>query len=906
MTGQDRRHLAAFTLLQRLYPADFRRRFGADQCDLFRDQLREIRHRRGGPGVALYWARVVPSMLRSALAEHVDSLRDRPARALSADLHPLRDSMLHSVLADLRFSLRMLRRSPVFTVVSVVIIALGSGAVTTTWSALRALVMRPVPGATQGERLAGLSLRNTENGREMTMTRTAMERLQVRNRTLTGLAGWNRSNATVQSDAGSVAVSSVQVTGGYFQVLGARAALGRVLTPEDDATVGARPVAVLSHLFWQTQFAGDPAVIGQTIRINRVALTVVGVMGPDFRGAMPIVSDDVYVPTAMTTVLFGTRPAGTPEYVRPIGRLRDGVTFDDATRDLTSILASVAADPDERPEDRRRNSATATMLRAVPEDARGPFQGFLSILVGGAALVLLIASVNVASMLSARAVARAREMNVRRALGAGRWRLIRQLLIETLVLFAMGTAGGVGLAFMATNALEAVRLPVDRSPVIEITPDGRALLVSLGVSLFTALVFGLAPALQGAGRDVATRLRDNSAGAGQRRGIGGRLLIVGQLAASLVLLVSAGLFVRVLDEARRTHPGFATDGIVAASLLPGSWGYSPDRISSVLSTVKERAGTLAGVSDVAFADRLPMTAATSQASIEVPGHERVRADGSVGGIEVSTAQVGDGYFRTLQQPMLEGREFSVGDLSGDAPVVIVNQTLARQLWPDGSALGRSFRIAGRAVTVIGVAGDARYNTVADAVPPVFYSPLNATSNRFLVVRTAAPPAQAIGDLRGLMRSIDGDLPMPVITTLQQATAVGLFPQRVAAAATALMGGVGLLMAAVGLYGVIAYSVGRRTRELGVRMALGATRRDILLLTAREGTQLALAGTIVGLLLAAVITRFLQKLLYEVSPMDAVTFAVTATGLLGVALLATWLPARRAAANSPMQALRTDG
>ncbi len=907
VTRGDRRHLAAFYQLQRIFPTDFRHRFGADQRELFRDQLQDCRRHRGWRGVAAYWIRVVPSMLRSGLAERIDALRERPALTLTVDLNPTRDSMLHSIWTDLRFATRMLLRSPVFTVVATVIIALGSGAVTTTWSALHALVMRPLPGVPGGDRVIGLSLRNTDNGREMTMTRTAMERLQVRNRTLSGLAGWNRSNATVQTENGTTAVTSVQVTGDYFTVLGTRAALGRLLSAADDATLGARPVVVLSDLFWRTQFAGDPAILGKTMRVNRVSLTIVGVTASDFRGAMPIVSDEFYVPMAMTPLLYGMRDPSAPQYVRPVGRLRDGVTLGDATRDLSSILASVSADPTERPEDRRRNSTTVSMLRAVPEDARGPFQGFLSVLVGAAALVLLIASVNVASMLSARAVARAREMTVRRALGAGRWRLARQLLTETLLLFAMGTAGGVGLAFVATNALESLRLPVDRSPVIEISPDGRALLVSLGVSLLTALVFGLAPALQAAGRDVATRLRDNSAGAGTRRRLGGRLLIVGQLAASLVLLVAAGLFVRVLDQARRTHPGFSPDGIVTASLIPGAWGYPQERVTAVFSAVKERASTMTGVRDVAFADRLPMTAATSQETIQVPGRERTRADGSPGGIDVSSMVVGEGYFRTLQQPVREGREFSAADLSADAPHVVVNRTMARTLWPEGSALGRSFRRNGREMTVVGVVGDARYNTIADAVPPVLYLPLSdsSASNRFLIVRSAAPAAEVVGELQRLLRSIDHELPIPMTTTLHQATAVGLFPQRVAALATAFMGGVGLLMAAVGLYGVIAYSVNRRTREIGVRMALGATRRDILKLTGREGSRLALAGTVTGLVLAAGVTRFLQKFLFAVSPMDLVTFGATALLLLAVALLATWLPARRAAANSPMQALRND-
>lgn len=895
------RHEQVFRALQRLFPREFRVRFGDDQAGLFRDQLRQ---HRGLASTTRYWLRVAPSMVRGALLEHVDQWRDRPALSLTAHVPPTRDSMFTTLVQDLAFAGRMLRRSPGFTVVAAFLVALGTGAITTTYSALHALVLRPLPGTRDGRSVIGLELFNRDGGREMTLTRTVLDRLATDSRTLQGMGGWNRSNATLQGSGDAVAVNAVKVTGNLFGLLGTAPSLGRLLAPTDDAAAGTRPVAVLAWRFWQSHFGGDPGILGRSLQLNGATLTIVGVTAPDFLGVMPIVPDEVYVPLAMDRVLHPERAADAPTYLRPVGRLRPGATAEGVARELTTRLAAIVADPTTPEGDRHWARTNAATLRAVPEDARGPFAGFLSLLVGASALVLMIASVNVAAMLSARALARAREMTVRRALGAGRWRLVRQLLTETLLLFALGSAGGVALAMVTTTALERLRLPIDRSPALEISPDPGALAVSLGVTILVALLFGLAPALRASAGQLGTQLRDGAAGAGRRRGGASRFLVVAQLAASLVLLVTAGLFLRGLDQVRRVPLGFEPEGVQAMSLNLQGWGNDTARAREFLGRLRDGAATLPGVTAATYSAFLPMTASGYESDISFPGSP-AGTDGRPRAERVSMMPVSDGYFATVHHPMRAGREFAPED--ADRPRAIVNQTFVDRFWPGQSAIGRSFEHSGRTWTIVGIAADARYSTVAELTRPVVFLPLGVdwSFNRQLLLRSTAPEAAILPAMQALVRSIDPSVPRPVVTSLPRANAVGLLPQRVAAAATSLMGAIGLLMAAVGLYGVIAWGVGQRSREIGVRIALGATRADVLRLVTGEGLRLVAIGTAVGLAAALGVTRFLRSWLLDVSPVDAIAFGATSLLLVGVAALASYLPARRAATRDPVQVLRAE-
>lgn len=901
MSRSRDRQVQVFRLLQRLFPAEFRRRFGDDQAALFRDQLRA---QAGAGARARYWLRVAPSMLRGALMEHLDQWRERPALSLTAHIPPTRDSMFATLAQDLAFAARMLRRSPGFTLVAAVLVALGTGAITTTYSALHALVLRPLPGTRDGGQVIGLQLFNRDGGREMTLTRTVLDRLATDARGLEGLGGWNRSSATLQGSGDALAVNAVKVTGNLFGLLGVRPSLGRLLAAADDAPGGTRPVAVIAWRFWQSHFGGDPAIVGRTVQLNGAALTIVGVTAPGFLGVMPMVPDEVYVPMAMDQVLHPDRGLDAPTYLRPVGRLRPGASTEGVTRELTARLAALIADPATPERDRHWARADAAMLRAVPEDARGPFAGFLSLLVAASALVLMIASVNVAAMLSARALARAREMTVRRALGASRWRLVRQLLTETLILFALGSAGGVAIAVATTSALEELRLPVDRSPALEISPDPGALGVSLGVTLVVAIVFGLAPALRASAGQLGTQLRDGGAGAGRRGGSASRFLVVAQLAASLVLLVTAGLFLRGLDQVRRIPLGFEPEGVHAMSVNLQAWGTDTARARQFLGVLRDRAARLPGVTEATYSAFLPMSASGYDSDIVLP-NAALGSDGRPRAERVSMMPVSDGYFAAVRHPLRAGRDFFAGE--ADLPRAIVNQTFVDRFWPGESAIGRSLVHAGRTWTVVGVAADARYRTIAEVTPPVVFLPLGTDwlSNRQLLVRSSAPDAVILPAMQALVRSIDPSVPRPLVTSLPRANAVGVLPQRIAAIATSLMGAIGLLMATVGLYGVMAWGVGQRAREIGVRMALGATRAQVLQLVLGDGLRLVLTGTLIGLVVAVAVTRFLKAWLLTVNPLDALAFGGTAILLVAVAAMAGYLPARKAAVSDPMVVLRRD-
>jgi predicted permease len=522
----------------------------------------------------------------------------------------------------------------------------------------------------------------------------------------------------------------------------------------------------------------------------------------------------------------------------------------------------------------------------------------MSLLLGAATLVLLIAGVNVAAMLSARYLARRREMAVRAALGAGRSRLLRQLLTEVLALFLAGAVGGFFVASAATTALERLRLPANIPVSLELSPDLRVLAFALAVSLLTGLAFGLAPALQAARQDITPRLRADSAGAGVRRTLLSRALVAGQLALSLVLLVGAGLFMRALNKGQQIDPGFDPGGIATVSLEPESWGYDEPKARALYATLRERMQAVPGVAAVSYTNRLPLMMGSSPNDITLE-------DGTT--VNVHTGSVDVDYFSVLHLPLVQGRPFLGSDAQLAPRVAVVNQTLARRMQPDGVAAGRTFRFRGVPVEIVGVARDAKYATLDERTPAFVYFPIAQVwqPTQSLLVRTTGDAGQLAPAVQQAIDSIDPLLPRPAITTLRQATSISLLPQRAAAIVTGVLGGVGLLLASVGLYGLMAFSASRRTREIGIRVALGAPRSNLLGIVIREGLHLAAAGIVIGLALAAASTPLLGAWLFGISPLDGITFIAMSAVFVAVALLASYLPARRAASLDPVSALRTD-
>jgi len=510
----------------------------------------------------------------------------------------------------------------------------------------------------------------------------------------------------------------------------------------------------------------------------------------------------------------------------------------------------------------------------------------------------------VAGMLLARTVARRREVAMRLALGASRGRLVRQLVTENVLLFAAGGAAGVAMAEWGTRLLARVELPVEMPLALDATPDARVLAFTLVVALLTGIAVALAPALQATRVNPTAGLSGDDARSGRRRSRLRDALVVGQVATSLVLLSASGLFLRALDRGRRVDPGFDVTHVATTALNVGTAGYDEAHGRALYRTLADRLAALPGVTAVAYARVLPLSMNMVGTDVVVPGY--APPGGQVGeAFPVLMDEVDEGYLAATRIALVGGRGIRATDDSGAAYVAVINETFARRLWPDGTAIGRSFQLDGRAVTVVGVARDTKFGRLDEAPAPFMYLPLaqHWRADVNLLVRTAGDPAPTAAAIRRTLAALDPTLPAPTTTTLQQAASVVLLPQRFAVAVTGMLGAVGLLLAVIGLYGVLSFSAAQRTREMGVRLALGARRADVVRLVVREGVRLIAVGMTIGLALALAGTRLLTPFLFGVSPVDPLTFLAIGATLAGVALAASWLPARRAAAVDPAASLR---
>ena len=889
----------AFACLIGLFPSEFRDRFGDEMASVFHDQWCDALERAGWRGTTALWLRTIPAIVHAAAAE-------RHEARIAVPRTSRRESMLVTLVADLRFTARMLRKAPSFAIIAVLCIALGSGAVTTIFSAMNAMVLRPLPGAADAGRLVRMERKEPGRNDGISASYQFYEYLQARTRSLDGVVAWGKASLTLRrgGEPGVEAYGNY-VSGNFFDVLGVRPALGRFFLPEEARTELTHPVIVLSEAMWKSRFGADSALVGREILVNGHAFTLVGIAPTEFRGLDDPIRTDAWLPVQMQRLQRPGRDVlrdASLIWLRLGGRLREGVTAEDARRELSAIAAAFETERIEPSWMAKYADVRLSMLTGLPPDATGPLAGFLGLLLGAAAIVLVIASVNVAAMLSARAIARRREMAVRAALGAGRGRLVRQLLTEILVLFVLGAAGGMMLAILATNALERLPMPTEIPMALELSPDPRVFAFALLISLATGLLVGLAPALRGAKVDLATRLRDGSLASGHRRSLLGNALVVGQLAVSLVLLVGAGLFVRALQRGSDIDPGVVASGVATAPFNVESWGYDEARGRAFYRELRQRISQTPGVSVVSLATMLPLALRSNIDDVEVLGSATI-----AGRTRIHYLQVDADYLATLRIPLRSGRDIAARDDATSPKVAVVNETLAATFWPDGSALGRTFTFRGEAVTIIGIARDAKYASLTEATPPLAYLPVAQHWNprQTLIVRTSGNPRALAPAIGAAVRAIDPGAPRPAVTTLEEAMAVGLLPQRVAAIVTAVLGGVGLLLASVGLYGIIAWSAGARTREIGIRVALGARRADVLRLIAGDGMRLTALGLVVGLAIAALVTRLMTSLLFGVSALDGLTYAIMTVLLAAVGLTASLAPALRATRVDPQRILRSE-
>jgi putative ABC transport system permease protein len=799
----------------------------------------------------------------------------------------------------LRYALRTLLRSRALTVTAVLTLGLAVGANTALFSLVNAILLRPLPGVADPGRLVNVHRTAADGTTFHSFSHPDYADLSERGGRFVRLAAFNGRGASLGTGGLPEVVGTQLVSGNYFDVLGVRPRLGRMLSEADDRIAGASPVAVVSHSLWQRRLGGDPSAIGRRIRLNGFPFTVVGVAPPGFQGHFVGFPFEVWVPLAMAAQAAPGEELASREanWLELVGRLEPGVSRPQAQAGLAAIMSGLARD---HALALRGAGVDMRPMTGVDDSLRGGVVGFLAVLQTVAILVLLIAGVNLAGLLMARTAARARELAVRMALGASRGALMRQLTAETVGLFVLGGLAGVAVAFWTVDLLHAFQ-PAFPIPLrFDLRLDARVLAFAAVATILAGAVCGLVPALQSTREDILPALKDARVAGGPRLRLR-RLLVAGQVALTTLLLVGAGLFLRTLQSARTIDPGFEADGVHSArldlTLLAGTEASGRAFYDQLLA----RLAAEPGVRSASLAASLPLRSLA-------PPTAAVRADGpmsaSAPGLTVAFNAVSPGFFDTLRIPLRAGRAFLPTDTPDKSPVVVVNEALAARLWPDRPPLGARLWVDAVPREVVGVVRGTKVRSLTEEPALQAYVPL---------AQSYQPRARALvlgeGDLAAALRrdvaALAQDLPVMEPAPLREAIAVALFPQRMAASVAGALGVLGLVLAATGLYGVVTYSVSLRTREMGVRVALGARRADVMALVVGGGLRLTLAGVAGGAALAAVLTRALRGLLAGVSPTDAPTFFCVALLMAAVAALASYLPARRAASVDPMTALRSE-
>ncbi len=820
-----------------------------------------------------------------------------------------------TVWMDVRYALRTLSKNPGVALVALVSLALGIGANATIFTFVSALFLRPLPFA-EPSRLVALYTRDEKAPRFLPHSHPNLESLREQSgEVLEGLAVYGFAPMNLSGAGEPERVQGEIVSGNFFTVLGVGSALGRSLLPEDDRLPGAHPVVVLSHGFWSRRFGADPEVVGSTITLSGQPFTVVGVAPPEFRGTAAFNRPDLWVPMQMHDQVliepfrswFDDRRALV---FSAVGRLEPGVSLERAQAELDAIAQRLAR---EFPDDNAGRTVVALPLvqATVDPNVRENLKAAGAILSGIVGLVLLIACANVANLLLSRAVVRRREIAVRLAVGAERRRLVRQLLTESLLLALAAGALGLLLAYALRDTLWALRPPMVAQSAIIPALDVRVLGYTLLVSIATGVLFGLAPALQSTRPEVLPALKNEAPSAGTpRRRFGVRDgLIVAQVALSLLALLGAGLFVRGLRAAQRIDPGFDTEPLAVFTVNVGAQGYDAGRGREFFRRALERLAAAPGIEASAIASNPPLNPfGGPQRSVFPTGTESTPDDR---GTLTLTNTVSPGYFDTVGMPILAGRGFTAADREDAPQVAIVNRSAAELFWGARDPIGRRFRFFGEDFDreVVGLTTDVKQMSLGENSQPCIYLPSEQNFVPFMTffVRASRAPASALAAAQREVREIDPNLPFINAWTLREVVAQSLWAARMAAALLGAFGLLGLLLAAMGTYSVMSYYVSQRAHEIGIHLAVGARRTDILRLMLRRGMGLALAGVLAGLAAGWLATRLASEtisgLLYDVSATSAEALLVTASLLVVIALLANLIPASRATRLPLMTVLR---
>ncbi len=809
---------------------------------------------------------------------------------------------------DIRFALRTFTKAPAFALTAVGSLALGIGVNTTIFTIINALFLNPLPVDRVSEVVAVYTVdtNNTSQlGNVLQVSLPNYRDFRDRSQSFSAMAAYSFPIPGSLSTGGEGEQIFMElVTGNYFSTLGVRPLSGRVIGPEDDRVPGASPVIVLGHRTWQRRFGGASDIVGRTVTVNGAAFTVVGVAPEGFRGVNSLFGPDAWAPTMMYRELLPSQFRSWVDERRALAfnvaaRLKPGVTIGQAGAEMVTLAKALEAEhpaPNKGRTITLRPLTSATIFPGV-RDAMVLGGSVLMVIVG---LVLLIACSNVANLLLARATARSQEIAVRLALGANRSRLVRQLMTENVVLSLIGGALGVVIALWSLRVIWSTRPAFTPQNVVEPSLDGTVLAFTLGVSILTGLIFGLAPAIQASRANVVGALKDNTRSAGRRRrtfGLG-NLLIVGQVALSLVALITAALFLRSSQAAARIDPGFDTEHVAVMNVTPGQQGYDQPRAEQFYRDVATAVRALPGVTAASWATNLPLFGFV-QRSVFLDGKE------SAPPVLTTTIDVDVGYFSTTGITLVRGRDFREADRTGP-PVAIVNETMARRYWPGDEAIGKRFRFYTESEyrEVIGIVETVKYGTLGEDPQPAAYRPLPQvyTDTAVLYVRAAGDPAATIEPVRRVIHQHDPRMPVQNPQVVKDVISQSLWAVNLAAGLLGVFGVLALVLACVGLYGVMSYSVGQRTREIGLRMALGAGRQTVLALVLRQGLTLVGAGVVVGVAGALAASRLVGTLLFA-SPSDPVSFVGASAALVAVALVASLVPARRASRVDPIIALR---
>lgn len=811
------------------------------------------------------------------------------------------DRLMGELLQDLRFGVRALGQRPMLSVMLVLMLALGIGANTAMFSWLNGVLLDPLQ-VENPDRWVHLGM-VAPSGFVSAYSHPTFRDTARLNDTFDGMYAYRTAPVSVSRSSGNERATASLVSGEFFDLLGQPALLGRAFSVAEDTVPGRDAVAVVSYGFWQRQLGADPAAAGSTVILNSRPFTIIGVMGPGFGFARLALAVDMWVPLSMQeSVRPGAGIGRGHGYLQVRAVLPPGVTIEQASAAVNATHLALAADfPDDL------EGTTVLLYPAKQSLVGGPDEfrsvaGVFSLLMAVVGLVLLIACANVAGLLLARAADRAREIGIRVALGAGRGRLLRQLLTESMLLSIVGAAAGIAVAVWANAAIMSL-IPTLPTPVtLSIELDTTVLAFTSVIAVLTGIVFGLLPALRASRPDVVESLR-----LGDGRVAGGTRLrsamVVTQVALSLVLLVASGLFVRSLQNATTIDPGFDPTGVLITTMDPALQGYADDEVQDFYRQLTDSVAALPAVRAVALAEMLPMSLGSQQWGATIEGYvaaadERTNFDYNF---------ISPGYFETMGMSLVAGRDFTWQDTRAGDGAIIINETMAARFWPDENAVGRQINSGGMQRAVVGVVADAKYYSLGEAPLAYMYFPFLQSNQSALVlhVRSDGEPLALTTPVRQQIQALDPQLPMFDTRTLNAQMGIALLPARMTGALLALFGGLALLLAAIGLYGVMAYSVGQRTREIGIRMALGADRGTVLRMVLRHALVLTGIGAVLGLFGGAAIGRLAAGLLYGVSWIDPAAFGGALAAITLVMILASGLPARLATRVDPVDALRAE-